>query len=55
MKNDKKNGDLGKNIQKDATKYYKLFNGGEEIRAILDGFNLILSLFVKKDSKRGGG
>lgn len=55
MVNDDKNGNLGKIIQKDTTKYYKLFNGGEEIRVVLDGFKLIFSLFVRKDSNRGDG
>ncbi|MDX8323756.1 hypothetical protein [Agrobacterium tumefaciens] len=47
MKNSKKNSTLEKR-EKDTTNYYKLFNGGDQIKGVFNGINLILSLFIKK-------
>ncbi|MEW4401562.1 hypothetical protein AB1J06_23015 [Agrobacterium tumefaciens] len=48
MKNSKKNSTLEKR-EKDTTNYYKLFNGGDQIKGVFNGINLILSLFIKKN------
>ncbi|NTA08887.1 hypothetical protein [Agrobacterium tumefaciens] len=47
MKNSKKNYNLEKS-KKDTTNYHKLFNGGEQIKGIFNGINLIFSLLIKK-------
>ncbi|WP_162714125.1 hypothetical protein [Agrobacterium tumefaciens] len=48
MKNSKKNSTLEKR-EKDTKNYYKLFNGGDQIKGVFNGINLILSLFIKKN------